>query len=149
MVRKKKFAPQIKKILVPSDFSRESEKSLDYAVMTAKKFGAKIHLFHAIEPFPYTTTDAFMVVDNSEALRKIAETLIKTTAALIKKRGVAVTSSLSVGSPAREIIIKADREKADMIIMGTHGRTGMEHVLLGSVAEKVIRLAKCPVLTIR
>ena len=149
MVKKKISAAQIKKILVPTDFSPESEKSLDYAVLTAKKFGARILLFHAIEPFPYTTTDAFMVVDNSEALKNIAESLIKNAAALLKKKGVPVTSSLSVGSPPREIVMKAEREKADLIIMGTHGRTGVEHVLLGSVAEKVIRLAKCPVLTIR
>jgi universal stress protein A len=149
MVNKKGSAAKIKKILVPTDFSPESEKSLDYAVMTAKKFGAKILLFHAIEPFPYTTTDAFMVVDNSEALKNIAETLIKNSTALLKKKGIQVKPSLSVGSPAREIVMKAETEKADMIIMGTHGRTGVEHVLLGSVAEKVIRLAKCPVLTVR
>lgn len=149
MIKKRKKTAQIKKLLVPTDFSSESEKSLDFAVMMAKKFGSKIYLFHAIEPFPYTTTDAFMIVDNSEALRSIAENLIKNSAALLRKKGVSVTSSLSLGSPAGEIVMKAEREKVDMIIMGTHGRKGVEHILLGSVAEKVLRLANCPVLTIR
>ncbi|MFI5303218.1 MAG: universal stress protein [Nitrospiria bacterium] len=146
--RKGRFA-QIKQILVPTDFSPQSERSLDYAVMMAKKFGAKIVLFHAIEPFPYTTTDAFMIVDNSEALKNIADNLIKNTSSLLRKRGVTVKSSLSIGSPAREIMMKAEREKVDLIIMGTHGRTGVEHVLLGSVAERVVRIARCPVLTVR
>lgn len=149
MVQKKRIAAKIKKILVPTDFSPDSDRLVQYAVMTAKQFGAKILLFHAIEPFPYTTTDAFMVVDNSEALRSIADSLLKNSAALLKKKGVQVQASMSIGSPAREIVMKAEREKVDLIIMGTHGRTGMEHVLLGSVAEKVVRLSRCPVLTIR
>ncbi|MBI1822581.1 MAG: universal stress protein [Nitrospirae bacterium] len=149
MARRKRVAAKIKKILVPTDFSPESERLLKYAVMTAKSFGARIHLFHAIEPFPYTTTDAFMVVDNSEALKSIADSLIKNFTSLLRKQGIPVKASMSVGSPAREIVMKAVQEKVDLIIMGTHGRTGVEHVLLGSVAEKVVRMAKCPVLTIR
>ncbi len=138
-----------KKILVPTDFSSQSDKSLDYAVMVANQFGAKIILLHIIEPFPYTTTDAFMVVDNSEAMRSIAETLIKNQSKTLRQKKISVKTDLIVGNPAQEIIKKAEREKADLIVMGTHGRTGVEHVLLGSVAEKIVRLANCPVLTIK
>ena len=146
MKTKPKF---FKKILVPTDFSSQSDKSLDYAVMVANQFGAKIILLHIIEPFPYTTTDAFMVVDNSEAMRSIAETLIKNQSKTLRQKKISVKTDLIVGNPAQEIIKKAEREKADLIVMGTHGRTGVEHVLLGSVAEKIVRLANCPVLTIK
>ncbi|MHB8483972.1 MAG: universal stress protein, partial [Nitrospiria bacterium] len=145
----KKKLKLFKKILVPTDFSPQSEKSLDHAVMIANQFAAKIFLLHVIEPFPYTTTDAFMVVDNSEAMRSIAESLIKNLDKTLRQRKISAKTDLVVGNTTQEIIMKAEREKIDLIVMGTHGRTGLEHVLLGSVAEKVVRLATCPVLTIR
>ncbi len=149
MIKNKKKPTTFKTILVPTDFSPHSEKSLDYAVLTAKKFRAKILLFHVIEPFPYTTPDAFMVVDNSEAMRSIADALIKNLSKGLRAKGITVITSLVVGNPAREIVLKTEQAKIDLIVMGTHGRTGVEHVLLGSVAEKVVRLSRCPVMTIR
>ena len=145
----KKKLNLFKKVLVPTDFSPQSEKSLDYAVMIAGQFGAKIFLLHVIEPFPYTTTDALMVVDNSEAMRSIAESLIKNLVKTLRQKKITVKTDLVVGNTTHEIIMKAEQEKIDLIVMGTHGRTGLEHVLLGSVAEKVVRLATCPVLTVR
>jgi nucleotide-binding universal stress UspA family protein len=117
--------------------------------MLARKFNARVILFHAIEPYPYSTNDAFMIIDNSEALKKIAQSLLLNAKALLRKKGLKVKSSLTIGNPAREIAERAGKEKADLIVMGTQGKRGVEHVLLGSVAEKVVRLADCPVLTIR
>ena len=139
---------QFKKIMVATDFSPLSEKAIDYAVMTAKQFGATILLIHVLEPFPISTTDALMFVDNSEAVREVAEAMIVNLREILNEKGVTVETGLIQGAPASEIVIKASQEEVDLIVMGTHGRKGVEHLLLGSVAEKVIRTAKCPVMIV-
>jgi universal stress protein A len=139
----------IKKILVPVDFSSYSDRVLDYATTIAQGFKARVILMHVIEPFHYSVTDTLNVVDHDRALKTIAASLLDNSCKMLHKRGLSVDIHLASGSPHREIVKKSHLEKVNMIIMGTHGRTGLEHILFGSVAEKVLRMAPCPVLTVR
>ena len=139
----------LKSVMVATDFSPLSEKAIDYAVMIAKQFGAKILIMHVLDPITVTTTDALMFSDNSEALRKMAEEMMKNLADILKEKGVSIETALLKGAAASEIISKAAQAGVDVIIMGTHGRKGIEHLILGSVAEKVVRSATCPVMVVR
>lgn len=139
----------LKKILVPTDFSAYSNGALDYAATLAKQFGAEIVLVHVIESMYYSVTDTFTVVDHLWALETTANALLDNTRAQVAEKNVPVKSRLESGSAAEEILKAAEEEKADLIVMGTRGRTGVSHLLLGSVAEKVVRQASCPVLTVR
>jgi nucleotide-binding universal stress UspA family protein len=135
--------------MVPTDFSPGSDHVIQYAAMIAKMFKARILLVHVIEPFTYSVTDMLNVLDHFAALKIIAHPLLDNARKKLLKKGLAVETALLTGAPYREILQKSRRAKVDMIVMGTHGRTGVEHLLLGSVAEKVVRLAGCPVLTVR
>ncbi len=139
----------IKKILVPVDFSSYSDQVLDYAATMAQGFKARVILMHVVEPFHYSVTDTLNVIDHDRALKTIAASLLDNSCKMLRERGLSVDIHLTSGSPHREIVKKSHQEKVNMIIMGTHGRTGLEHILFGSVAEKVLRLATCPVLTVR
>ena len=139
----------IKKILVPTDFSPPSEQAVRYAAMMAKRFKAQLILLHVNEPYPYSVTDSMVLVDHSRALKKIAERLLAGQRDRIASQGLRVMAHLAVGSPYQEIIRRAKRDRVQLIVVGTHGRTGVEHLLLGSVAERIVRLAPCPVLTVQ
>jgi universal stress protein A len=139
----------VKRILAPTDFSAYSNDALDYAATLAKQFGAEIVLVHVIESMYYSVTDTFTVVDHLWALEKTAGALLDNARAQLAEKNVAVKSRLASGSAADEILKAAAEEKADLIVMGTRGRTGVSHLLLGSVAERVVRQANCPVLTVR
>jgi nucleotide-binding universal stress UspA family protein len=143
-----KKAAHIGKILVPVDFSSYAESAVGYAATLAEKFGATLILMHVIEAFPYTVTDSMKVVSHRRALQILARALMRNLADELRGRGLIVKTCLVQGNPSREIVAKARREQADLIVMGTHGRTGLPHVLLGSVAEKTVRLSPAPVLTI-
>ena len=145
---------QISRILVPTDFSAASDSALTYARSLARQFGASINLVHVFEdPF---TSGAFvgdgtvmMPADLRESLENSArEQLASRHAAHIGTLPLSSTDLL-MGSPARRIVEHAEETNVDLIVMGTHGRSGLGHLLLGSVAEKVVRTAKCPVLTAR
>lgn len=140
---------RIAKVLVPVDFTDYSNQAVDYAGMLAAKFGARVRLLHVIEKFTYSVTDTIQVVDHYSALRAIAQPLIEGLRKHLDEHGVAADAEIRTGTPYAEILDEADRFKADLIVMGTHGRTGLAHALLGSVAERVVRLARCPVLTVR
>jgi nucleotide-binding universal stress UspA family protein len=139
----------IKKILAPTDFSPSSEAAIDYAVTFAKRFEAEVILIHVIESPAYSVTDTLILVDHEAALKTTAEALMENVYKTCIEKGLSASRSVVSGTPHREIIKKAEQEKADLIIMGTHGRTGVERLLLGSVAEKVVRLSMIPVLTVR
>jgi nucleotide-binding universal stress UspA family protein len=147
--KREKKAQRLRKILVPTDFSSYSDQAVEYAAMIAKSFKADVTLMHVTEPFPYTMPDTFIVVEHGRTLNLIAHSLLDNLRKRLAAKGLTVKTHLVRGIPYREIVKKAVRDKADMIVMGTHGRTGMQHLLLGSVAEKVVRLAVCPVLTVR
>jgi len=138
----------IKRIVVPVDFTDFSRRAADYAVMLARRFRAKIVLVHVIEPFTYDINESMWVVDHYTALNAIAKRLLAQQHKALSRKGVTAQTVLLQGRPSYEIVEVARKRRADLIVMGTHGRTGLEHVVLGSVAERVVRLAPCPVLTI-
>jgi nucleotide-binding universal stress UspA family protein len=143
---------EIQRILCPVDFSNESVDALACAGKLAAHFGAELLIVHAVEPLPYPVefgplpalfTDAEPVLlkrsrEQLEALRQ------KELGSLTNARTV-----VEVGIAEHAICEVAKREKADLIVLSTHGRSGLSHLLLGSVAERVLRFAHCPVLTIK
>ncbi|MBI3994638.1 MAG: universal stress protein [Nitrospirae bacterium] len=139
----------LKTILTPTDFSDGSDEAMQYAATLARIFKARILLVHVIEPYTYSMTETFNLVDHYTTLKAIAKPLLDQAAKKLARQGVSVETDLLTGPAHREILQKAVRAKAGLIVMGTHGRTGVEHLLLGSVAEKVVRMSSCPVLTVR
>lgn len=134
----------IKHILVPVDFSEASLESFDHAVDLAKRYEAQILLMHVVEPIYYAVPVAEVLAEQKAFARSELERL----AARLAARGVACHTLLCVGIPHVEIVNAARGDAADMIVMTTHGRTGFSHLMMGSVAEKVVRTAECPVLTV-
>jgi universal stress protein A len=141
---------RLQTILVPVDFSSFSSKALDYAVAFARQFGATIVLVHVVEPLVYP--ENYMAVpavsqDINDSLMKAAEEKLATQREGVDSDRVKVMTRL--GRPYVEITDAARELEADLIIIATHGHTGLKHVLLGSTAERVVRHAPCPVLTVR
>jgi nucleotide-binding universal stress UspA family protein len=138
-------------ILVPVDFSAHSDKALDCALMLAKTFGARVHLLHAYHlPIQVATPDQviiprdFWTAVRDSAARKLEKALQKIAVA-----GIEGETHLAELPPAQAITQTAETISADLIVMGTRGLTGLKHVLLGSVAERTIRSAPCPVMTVK
>jgi nucleotide-binding universal stress UspA family protein len=137
---------QIQHILVPMDFSPDAEQALEQAVALAQQFQARITLLHAIH-LP-VTTEVALTAYLSE-MEASAQRGMETYQKRVADAGLPVETLVLVGVPYRRIIDTAADESADLIVMGTHGRTGVQHWMLGSVAERVVRLAPCPVLVTR
>lgn len=137
------------KILLPTDFSESAENASDYAVYLAEKFGSKIYVVHVVEPLTYTTDLGLDFGDQYSVMETTAKKFLEETVASIKEKNSDVEGILLAGDPSNEIIRFAAQEQIDVIIMATHGRKGIEHFLLGSVAEKVVRKSPCPVLTVK
>ena len=142
---------RIKKILVPIDFSECGRKALQYALPFAKQHGAAITLVYVVPPPSYAVgeyggVDYMGLVPD---LKSNAEKELSSLAANELRGEIQVETIVCDGSPAAEIVEAAKRVEADVIIISTHGRTGFKHVLLGSVAEHVVRSAPCPVLVVR
>jgi nucleotide-binding universal stress UspA family protein len=143
----------IKRILVPVDFSAPSLRALDYAVRFAKPIRAELTLCFVVEPlvFPLpeygATTTA--VVQMSEMVRRGGRSQLARLERRYRGRGLRLRTELLTGAASQAIVSLAARRKSDVIIMATHGRTGLSHLFLGSVAERVVRTAPCPVLTLR
>lgn len=142
-------------ILVPVDFSEDSLRAVDHAVDLVARLDGKLILLYVVEPVYYATpADMYATSPNLALLldeqRKVGkEQLARLEESLRKKAKGGVRTLLKTGSPAQVIVDTAKQQRATMIVMATHGRTGLAHVLLGSVAERVVRLAECPVLTVR
>jgi universal stress protein A len=142
----------IRRILFPTDFSEHAEYAWPYAMQFARQFGAEIHLLHVVAPPPRMTESYSAAFDPEQFIRSLtqeAETSLDRLLAAARADGLAARSEVRVGTDFAEIIDYARKHQADMIVMATHGRTGLAHVLVGSVAEKVVRKAPCPVLTIK
>jgi nucleotide-binding universal stress UspA family protein len=143
----------LRRILVPTDFSKHSENALKYAVAFAEKFGAELHLLHVVQDLALFVPDAVggtppVVPPVDQLTAAVREALQR----LIRDNGLErlrVCPEVREGTPFYEIIRCAREKDVDLIVMGTHGRSGLAHVLLGSVSEKVVRKAPCPVLTVR
>ena len=142
----------IKKILVAIDFSDYSHSSLKYAANFAHKFNAEITLIYVVEPVIYPPDFSMGQIAipsvNAEWDLKAKEELEKLAKQEIPE-GIKVSIILKTGKPFLEIIDTAAEENVDLIIIATHGHSGVEHILFGSTAEKVVRKAPCPVLTLR
>jgi universal stress protein A len=144
---------RVKRLLVPTDFSPTSDIAFNYALDMAAREGASIRLLHVIEDASFAAAypDGLFVelpglreklIDQA---RKRLDDAVKACAAM----QVAATTQVLVGPPASRITGEANDCGTDLIVMGTHGRTGFAHLMLGSVAERVLRSAQCPVLTVR
>lgn len=143
----------IKTILVPTDFSEASESALTYARAMAEAFGSSLHLVHVMEDLLAHAWAAEVYVASMPSLRdeieKEAHLRLGAMASKVPPLGLPVTTAVVAGNPFLEIIRYARANNVDLIVLGTHGRGPIAHMLLGSVAEKVVRKAPCPVLTVR
>ena len=135
----------IRHILVPTDFSAPSQQAMTYAFELAQKVGAKLSLLHVIE-VPVYAIEVYLPLQDLEqdARRGLARLLPEAEAAHVD-----VTRLVAMGVPYEKILETATGEQVDLVAMATHGRTGLRHLAMGSVAERVVRMAPCPVLTIR
>ncbi len=143
---------KINKILVPIDFSDYSRNALRYAIDFAKQFNAKLYLIYVVEPVIYPAdfsmgqiTFPAADLDLNERAKNELENLMKTEIG----DSLSAESIIKTGKPFVEINDTAAEIDADLIIIATHGHTGVEHLLFGSTAEKVVRKAPCPVLSLR
>ena len=138
----------IKKVLVLTDGSQNSRSALRYAVEICRNFEASLHLLSVVEDMPsYVNLEV-----GSEFMLNVQETVrseVVQCSGYCETSGVACSGEIRHGVPYEEIINYAKEIDADLIVMATHGHTGLSHILLGSVAEKVVRYAPCPVLTTR
>jgi nucleotide-binding universal stress UspA family protein len=141
-----------RKICCPIDFSEPSREVLRMAVALAQRYQAELLLFHAY-PLPGYTLPEGSVVPSSNMLQELAaetDTQLARWQKEAETLGASrVTAAQSIGDPAVEIVEFARTAGADLLVIGTHGRTGLRHAILGSVAERVVRHSPCPVLTIR
>jgi nucleotide-binding universal stress UspA family protein len=136
---------EIRHILVPTDFSAPSQQAMTYAFELAQKVGAKLSLLHVIEVPVYAIEVSLPLEDlEQDARRGLARLLPEAAAAHVD-----VTRLVAMGVPYEQILEMATAEQVDLIVMATHGRTGLRRLAMGSVAERVVRMAPCPVLTIR
>ena len=143
----------LKRILVPTDFSANSKHALSYACAFAEQFGAELHLLHVLQdlvamvPEPglaFPAPGEYMIQLQESAEKGLEEFLDRSWA---EKQ--TVVRALRQGPPFVEIVRYAKESEIDLVVLSTHGRSGLAHVLLGSVAERVVRKAPCPVLTVR
>jgi universal stress protein A len=142
----------IKRVLVPIDFSDCSVHALDYALALAERFEAKVILLHVVEPAAYSdhylSGPAAVDETNQNLLQAGRERLDEVNKKRVAHR-VGSEALVRIGRAHSEIPDTAKAMAADLIVLGTHGYTGLRHVLLGSTAERVVRQAPCPVLTVR
>lgn len=141
----------IKNILCPIDYSVYSEKALEYAIEFAEKYQAKLYLIHVLDIRIYDMNDPDLynvsIVDK-DTIDRLKERLLRCIREDIKEK-ISVEAVVVQGVPFTEIIRAAKEYMVDLIVLGTHGRTGLSQAIMGSVAERVVRKSPCPVLTIR
>jgi nucleotide-binding universal stress UspA family protein len=144
--------PNIKKVLVPIDFSDYSKNALKYAANFSEHFNAEMILIYVVEPIIYPSDFSMGQIAiptiNVEMDKRAGEELEKLANKEISK-DLKVKTLVKTGKPFIEIIETAAEENVDIVIISTHGHSGVEHILFGSTAEKVVRKAPCPVLTLR
>jgi nucleotide-binding universal stress UspA family protein len=153
MVAKKRLSAEAKTFLVPTDFSSCASKAAEEALMLAKSFSCRVVLFHVLDLYPsYTIAYAHELGVSMPIPPPSPEEIEPEWDAFLSDlplEKVDWEKCTEEGEAATAIVRQAEHMQADMIVIGTHGRSGLSHMLLGSVAEKVVRAASCPVLTIR
>ena len=143
----------IKRILHATDFSKASARALQEAVKLARENSARLLVVHVIEPTPYVAGGEFggaeIYMKLEDATKRNAQSSMSRLMQRLKKLKIKAESLLLRGAAHEQIVKAARSKKADMIVIGTHGRTGLSKLFLGSVAGKVVSLATCPVMTVR
>jgi nucleotide-binding universal stress UspA family protein len=141
---------KIENILVPSDFGASSHRALSLAIDLAKKFGARITLVHGFEVPSYAYSGLGMaIVDYLSPIEDGARQALQSELRELEGLLPGSVALFRKGVPYREILAAIEETKADLVVMGTHGRQGLRHALIGSVAERIVRLSSIPVLTVR
>lgn len=144
----------IKNVLVATDFSECSQIALTYGRGLARQFGATLHVLHAVEPPMSDGTNAIgyvgLIPELQTALEDAERARLDDAISDDDRRTLHATAVLrTLDTPAHAIVEYAQREHIDLVVIGTRGRHGLAHVVMGSVAERVVRTAPCPVLTVR
>jgi len=141
----------IRTIIAAVDFSSHSAAVVDAAVMLAKQFGAKVRLVHAYDiPIPLVSPYEVAIPEPYlEETRRIAAEKLAALVERVAAQGVSADSVLTEVPAAAAIVRAAEESECDLVVIGTRGHTGLKHLLLGSVAERTVRLAPCPVLTVK
>lgn len=146
------MAIRIQRILLPTDFSTHSATATKYACELATRFDAELHLLHTLEVHLSSTPDFFMGLDLPRYIKESRAAAEKLLASVLDPQwsaGRTVLQAVVEGSPKVEIVRYARKHDIDLIVLATHGRSGPAHLIIGSVAENVVRAAPCPVLTVR
>ena len=142
----------ISHILVPIDFSVHSKNALKYAIPLAEEFSASLHLVYVVEPTIYPADLGFGQVVlpgvEDELRQKAADELRELIGREIGDK-IPTTATVRTGSPHQEILDEADEQNVDLIVVASHGHSGVEQILFGSTADRIVHNAKCPVLTVR
>ncbi|WP_165233428.1 universal stress protein [Aquisphaera insulae] len=144
---------EIQRILAPTDFSEHSQHALEYACSMAEKFGAELHLLHVLTEIVPAGPDPLLMPVMPPSFYEESEARAKESLGSLLRpewgKPAAFRAAVSWGSPVESIVEYAAEHEIRLVVIATHGRTGLSHVLLGSVAERIVREAPCPVLTIR
>lgn len=142
----------IRHILCPIDFSEYSHRALDHALAIARWYEATVTVLHVFSPVPAVAFSPGPVILEPTVFTPVGrEQLVSETKAFIDKeaaRGISIEAVVRAGTPAAKIVDEAISINADLLVIGTHGRSGFDRLLLGSVAERVLRMASCPVMTV-
>ena len=138
---------KVEKILAPTDLSELSRVGLEYALELARGWGAEVTVYHLANAAELASYKASSMEDLLSKHRQILEQFLNDSFAELLPL-VELRQKVEIGSPATSILEEAEREGSDLIVMSTHGRTGLAHMLMGSVTEQVVRNAYCPVFSI-
>lgn len=142
---------EIKNILCPIDFSESSQPALKYAVAIARRFGAKVCILYVSDVDDFNYDDQTLVEDEefNEAKAKEKKTKLINSIPEDIRNQIEIETKILTGVPYEEIVDFSIESGVDLIVMGTHGRTGLKHVIMGSISEKVVGKSPCPVLLIK
>jgi nucleotide-binding universal stress UspA family protein len=140
----------IQRILIPVDFSETSASAAEYGCALATRLGADVTLLNVYSSGIVALPDAVFAptLEESQAIARAAQTHVEALAMGLERDGLIIHCETAEGLPADAIAAWSERKRPDLIVMGTHGRRGLSHLLLGSVAEHTLRYAPCPVLTV-
>jgi nucleotide-binding universal stress UspA family protein len=139
----------IKSILCPVDFSDAARNAVRYACEFAKSMGSKVYLLNVVEPRPMAADLSMNYIPLEEDLERAAGEDLDEILQEVKKSGIDAEADVMIGTPAEVILEQAGKLDVSLLIMGSHGKTGLSRLLMGSVAEVVVRKANCPVLIVK